>query len=89
MVFDHQPEYGTRWAAMGSIAAKMGGTAETLRKWVRPSEQDQGIREGLSGAERERREALERENREHNRANEIRRQASADFAQAELDRRGK
>ena len=89
MVFDHQAEYGSQWAAMSSIAAKVGCTAETLRKWVRQSEQDQGIREGLSGDERERLKALERENRELKRANEILRQASAYFAQAELDRRRK
>ena len=64
MVCDHQAEYGSQWAAMSSIAAKVGCTAETLRKWVRQSEQDQGIREGLSGDERERLKALERENRE-------------------------
>ena len=89
MVFDHQAEYGSQWAAMSSIAAKVGCTAETLRKWVRQSEQDQGIREGLSGDDRERLKALERENRELKRANEILRQASAYFAQAELDRRRK
>lgn len=89
MVFDHQAEYGSQWAAMSSIAAKVGCTGETLRKWVRQSEQDQGIREGLSGDDRERHKALERENRELKRANEILRQASAYFAQAELDRRRK
>mgnify|MGYP005761332901 FL=1 len=89
MVFDHQAEYGSQWAAMTSIAAKVGCTAETLRKGVRQSEQDQGIREGLSSDERERLKALERENRELKRANEILRQASAYFAQAELDRRRK
>ena len=89
MVFDHQAEYGSQWAAMNSIAAKVGCTAETLRKWVRQSEKDQGIREGLSTDERERLKALERENRELKRANEILRQASAYFAQAELDRRRK
>jgi transposase len=67
----------------------VGCTAETLRKWVRQSEQDQGIGEGLSGDEHERLKALERENRELKRANEILRQASAYFAQAELDRRHK
>lgn len=86
MVFDHQAEYGSQWAAMSSIAAKVGCTGETLRKWVRQSEQDQGIREGLSGDDRERLKALERENRELRQANEILRKASAYFAQAELDR---
>ena len=89
MVFEHQAEYGSQWAAMSSIAAKVGCTAETLRKWVRQFEQDQGIREGLSSDERERLKVLERENRELKRANEILRQASAYFAQAELDRRRK
>jgi len=89
LVFEHQTEYESQWAAMSSIAAKIGCTAETLRKWVRQSEQDQGIRQGLSSDERERLKALERENRELKRANEILRQASAYFAQAELDRRRK
>lgn len=74
---------------MSSIAAKIGCTAETLRKWVRQSEKDQGRREELSGDERERLKAMEREIRELKRANEILRQASAYFAQAELDRRRK
>ena len=89
MVFDHQAEYGSQWAAMNSIAAKVGCTAETLRKWVRQSEKDRGIRDGLTTDERERLKALERENRELKRTNEILRQASAYFAQAELDRRRK
>jgi transposase len=89
MLVEHQAEYGSQWAAMNSIAAKVGCTAETLRKWVRQSEQDQGIREGLSSDERERLKALEQENRELQRANDILRQASAYFAQAELDRRRK
>ena len=74
---------------MNSIAAKIGCTAETLRKWVRQAERDQGLREGLSSSDRERLKELERENRELKRANEILRKASAFFAQAELDRRPK
>ncbi len=74
---------------MGVIASKLGCTAETLRKWVRQSEIDQGKREGLSSNERERLKQLERENRELKQANEILRKASAYFAQAELDRRPK
>jgi transposase len=74
---------------MESIAAKIGCTAETLRKWVRRAERDSGHRAGLTSTERERLKALERENRELKRANEILRKASAFFAQAELDRRGK
>lgn len=89
LVFEHQGEYESQWAAIGSIASKIGCTGETLRKWVRQAERDRGEREGLSSSERERLKALERENRELKRANEILRQASAFFAQAELDRRRK
>jgi transposase len=89
LVLDHQGEHESQWAAIGSIASKMGCTAETLRKWVRQAERDQGERSGLTSSERERLKALERENRELKRANEILRQASAFFAQAELDRRRK
>jgi transposase-like protein len=87
MVFEHQAEYDSQWAAIGSIAGKIGCTAETLRKWVRRAERDQGLREGLTSSDRERLKALERENRKLKRANEILRKASAFFAQAELDRR--
>ena len=87
MVFEHQAEYDSQWAAMHSIAAKIGCTAETLRKWVRQAERDQGLREGLTSSDRERLKALERENRQLKRANEILRKASAFFAQAELDRK--
>ena len=89
MVFEHQAEYDSQWAAMNSIAAKIGCTAETLRKWVRRAERDQGLREGLTSSDRERLKTLERENRELKRTNEILRKASAFFAQAELDRRPK
>lgn len=87
LVFEHQDEHDSQWAAMASIAAKIGCTAETLRKWVRQAERDQGLREGLTTSERERLKALERENRELKRANEILKTASAFFAQAELDRK--
>jgi len=89
LVFEHEAEYDSQWAAIGSIAQKMGCTAETLRKWVRQAERDQGRREGITSSERERLKALERENQELRRANEILRKASAFFAQAELDRRSK
>jgi transposase-like protein len=89
LVFEHQGEHPSQWAAIGSIAAKIGCTAETLRSWVRQAERDQGRRAGLTSDERERLKALERENRELKRANEILRKASAFFAQAELDRRQK
>ena len=89
MVFEHQAEYPSQWAALGSIAAKLGCTTEALRRWVRQAERNQGLRGGLTTAERDRVKALEQENRELRRANEILRKASAYFAQAELDRRGK
>ena len=89
MLLDQQGEHESQWAAMNSVAGKVGCTAETLRKWVRQAEQDQGIRKGVTSEERERLKALERENRELKRANEILRKASAYFAQAELDRRPK
>ena len=79
----------SRWAAIGSIAAKIGCTGETLRGWVRPAERDQGLRAGPSSEERDRIKALEREVRELRQANEILRKASAYFAMAELDRRSK
>ena len=87
MVLEHRGEYDSEWAAIGSIAQKIGCTGETLRKWVRQAERDSGRRPGLTTEERERLKTLERENRELRRANEILRKASAYFAQAELDRR--
>ena len=87
MVQEHQGEHASQWAAISSIAAKIGCTAETLRLWVRRTERDQGKRAGLTTDERERLKALERENRELRQANEILRKASAYFAKAELDRR--
>ena len=87
MVLEHQGEHGSQWAAIGSIASKIGCTAETLRKWVRLVERDSGRRPGLTTDEKERVKDLEREVRELRRVNEILRKASAFFAQAELDRR--
>jgi len=89
MVLEHQDEHGSQWAAIASIAGKIGCTAETLRLWVRRAERDQGLRPGLTSEERARMKALEREVRELRQANEILRKASAYFAQAELDRRFK
>jgi transposase len=87
LVLEHEAEHASQWAAIGSIAAKIGCSAETLRKWVRQSERDRGRRPGLTTAERDRLTGLEREVKELRRANEILRKASAFFAQAELDRR--
>jgi len=89
MVLDQEKEYGSRWATICSIAEKIGCAAETLRKWVRQAERDQGVRPGLTTEERQRLKEQEREIRELRRANEILRKASAFFAQAELDRRPK
>ena len=89
LVFEQQGSHSSQWAAITSIAGKMGCTGETLRHWVRQAERDSGARPGLTTSERERLKELERENRELRRANEILRKASAYFAQAELDRRGK
>ena len=89
MVFEHEADYPSQWAALSAIAPKIGCTPETLRSWVRQAERDAGRREGTTTSERERIKALERENRELKQANEILRKASAYFAQAELDRRGK
>ena len=87
LVFEHQHEHDSQWSTIQSISAKIGCTAETLRRWVRQAEIDQGKRGGISTSERERLKELERENRELKRANEILRTASAFFAQAELDRK--
>ena len=89
MVLDHGGDHASQWAAIGSIAAKIGCTAETLRTWVRQAERDRGLRAGPTTDERERIKALEREVRELRQANEILRKASAYFARAELDRRSK
>ena len=80
MVTEHQGEHASQWAAICSIAAKIGCSGETLRGWVRQAERDQGLREGMTSETRERLKALERENRELRQANEILRKASAYFA---------
>ena len=86
MVFDHQHEYATQWAAIVSIGEQLGVQRETLRKWVRRAETDAGTRPGLTTEERERLKVLERENKELRRANEILKAASVFFA-TELDGR--
>ena len=89
MVFEHVGEYSSQWQAIRSIAPKIGCSPETLRKWVRRSERDQGLRPGPTTDQLKRLKELEREVRELRRANEILRKASAFFAQAELDRKAK
>ena len=88
MVREHGSEHPSQWAAIASIASKLGCTTETLRRWVRQAERDAGQRSGATD-EHQRLKELERENRELKRANEILKKASAYFAQAELDRRAK
>ena len=87
LVLDSQGQHESQWAAIKSVAVKIGCTAETLRKWVREAERDSGWGPGQSSEERQRVKDLEREVRELRRANGILRKASAYFAQAELDRR--
>ena len=89
MVLEHEAAHESQWAAITSIAEKIGCQAETLRNWVRQAERDQGTRPGLTTEERERLKQLEREVFELRRAHEILRLASAYFATAELDRRHK
>jgi transposase len=86
MVLEHQDEHGSQWAAIQSIASKIGCSGETLRNWVRQAERDDGVRPGPTSAEKEELSRLRREVRELRQANEILRKASAYFAMAELDR---
>jgi transposase len=89
MVLEQAKEHASQWAAIESIAPKIGCAAQTLHNWVTQAERDQGLRPGLTSDERERMKALEREVKELRQANEILRKASAYFALAELDRRPK
>jgi transposase len=90
MVLEHKGEHASEWAAINSIASKIGCTAETLRRWMRQSDSSSGVaQDGRTAEMRERMKSLECENRELRQANEILRKASAYFAQAELDRRFK
>jgi transposase len=86
MVLDHEAEHPSRWAAVSSIAAKIGCSAHTLNEWVKKAEVDDGSRPGIPSDVADKMKALERENRELRQANEILRKASAYFAMAELDR---
>ncbi len=89
LVEELQKDGKSQWAAMQSISQKLGCTPESVRRWVRQVERDQGRRPGLTTAEAEELKQLRRENKELKRANDILRTASAYFAQAELDRRQK
>jgi len=87
MVREHRGEYPSLWAAIESIAPKIGCVPQTLNEWVKRDQVDTGARDGITTTEREQIKLLERENKELRRANEILKLASAFFAQAELDRR--
>ena len=87
MVQEHRSEYVSLWAAIESIAPKIGCVPQTLNEWVKRVEVDTGVRDGVTTAEAQRVKELERENKELRRANEILKLASAFFAQAELDRK--
>lgn len=87
MVQEHRGEYPALWAAIESIAPKIGCVPQTLHEWVKRVEIDSGVREGVTSSEAQRVKDLEREVKELRRANEILKLASAFFAQAELDRR--
>jgi transposase len=89
LVGEQHSQHESQWAAICSVASKIGCTGETLRRWVRQTERDAGTREGLTTSEREEYKRLQRENRELKKANEILRLASAYFAKAELDRQQK
>ena len=87
MVQEHRGGYPSLWAAVESIAPKIGCVPQTLLEWVKRAEVDTGVREGMTTSETQRMKDLEREVKELRRANEILKLASAFFAQAELDRR--
>jgi transposase len=89
MVLDHEKDHPSRWAAVVSIATKIGCAGQTLHEWVKKAEVDSGTRAGVPSDVADRMKALERENRELRQANEILRKASAYFAMAELDRRAR
>ncbi len=87
MVLEHREQYPSLWAAVQSLAPKIGCVPHTLYEWMRKHEVDSGVRQGTTTADKDRLKELERENRELRKANEILKLASAFFAQAELDRR--
>jgi len=89
LVLDHEKDHPSRWAAVSSVATKIGCSAQTLNEWVKKAEVETGSRAGIPTDVQEKLKAQEREIRELRQANEILRKASAYFAMAELDRRPK
>ena len=89
LVLEHEQDHPSRWAAISSVAAKIGCTAQSLNEWVKKAQVNSGVRGGVPTELADRLKALERENRELRQANDILRKASAYFAQAGLDRRFK
>jgi transposase len=87
LVYEQRKEYASQWATIESVAGKVGCSPQTLDNWIKRHEIDTGLQDGVTSNERDRIKALERENKELRRANEILKLASAFFAQAELDRR--
>jgi transposase len=87
MVLEHENDYSSRWQAICAVAGKIGCSPDSLKHWIRRLEVDQGQRDGTTTSDRERLKALEKENKELRRANEILKTAPAFFAQAEIDRR--
>ena len=87
MVLEHRGQYPSLWAAIESIAPKIGCVPQTLNEWVKRHQIDTGAKDGITTTELQRLKELERENKELRKANEILKLASAFFAQAELDRR--
>ena len=87
LVYEQRKEYASQWATIESVAGKVGCSPQTLDNWIKRHEIDTGLKDGVTSDERDRIKALERENKELRRANEILKLASAFFAQAELDRR--
>lgn len=87
LVYEQRQQHASQWATIESVAGKIGCSPQTLDNWIKRHEVDTGLQAGVTSEERERIKALERENKELRRANEILKLASAFFAQAELDRR--
>ena len=87
MVIEHEGDYASQWEAIRSIAEKIGCSPESLRKWLRRTEVDSGLRDGVTSDGRARMKDPAKQNRALRRLNEIPRKAASQFAQAHLARR--